>query len=1700
MTTVLPASETTEHPVAVDRISELYNGSVGTSEASEIARERIHWMCSRARGDRVIDIGCSQGIGAILLAREGFSVTGLDSHPDAIAFATEATARETQAVAARLTWIKQDIYDFSANPLLATPQLATPLFDTVILGEVIEHQALPERFLRAARRLLVPGGQLVLTTPFGLPPHKDHKATLLPADVVRMAEAADLEVTEIEVTGGYIQMTARDVASVADGSARAVRSADALLQATALGALAAQKQHYALMAKRGALVEARAKEIAKHTASIRELKNAVEIGAQALREQESELAKTTAAVEQWRIAKAKAQNEASEIRAALEAANASLRIQMAEALSEANVSRMALEAANATLLAQIAEAQREASETQTALEAANSDLHAQIAEAQAALGAVNAQLDGSQRLALDLQERIAQQDAEHLEAAKVFKLAQKRSANMLASFPDELAKRDALVALRETEVASGEAAAARADRRAANSERAQQQALATYERQINALKRSPAFQLGMILLQGFKSFRAFFRVPGQLLALRREFNQRRRLHGNIPVRELGGKDFTLLFAKLKSQGFAAACTMIDTLDLTGTMRASAYTALARELQGKDPADCARAAAFAQEADPQPWRQKWLAFRLFDAGDLIEPAQLLRALPDEIAFSASEESRTAQIEALTNLFEVKPVLPFTRSPLYAAKPRSLLYISATALPYHLSGYSVRTGALLAALKASGVDLTVATRPGYPWDRKDSVLAASSKETKFAGITYHHFRQPAQDMPIDVYIERAATAIAQLARQKQVAVIHAASNHVNALPALIAARQLGIPFHFEMRGLWEMSRASNVDGFEASERYQLGLDLEKFIARNASKVYAISQPLADFLRTDWGVAADNITVLANGIDSALFLEIIAAPPAKFTIGYAGALVPYEGLDMLLRAVAQLRAGGSAISVVLIGDGSARASLEAMVRTLSLESVVEFTGKLSPEMARARIAACSLVCLPRRADRVCELVPPIKLVEAMAMGVPIVVPDLPAFRAEAENDVTARFFRAGDVADLARAIADVQANPAAAQIRATEARRRVLAGRDWGRAAALIEANMIAGTQLQLAGPEDMAGQRAAPQPADAANPSLEALLIDPERLTALFAEQGIAPFLAQVGSRPGSSGKQRARDLMRIGTALGKAGLGKAEADLIEDTLNSDRSSFALLWAYSVNERLGEFEKARTLLAELERHPSVIDSATAQTRLEKLRNGPAYQLEVLNLIEERRARAITPVDNRICYMLHNSLPFSSGGYATRSHGVATGLRDAGFDVIVMTRPGFPQDTVAGLEDQTLPETEEIDGIVYFRTLEPKRRSMKFRHYIPEAAKVLEEQYRKLRPSLVVSASNYIVALPALIACRRLGIPFVYEVRGFWEVTKMSREEDYSDSAHYKMQSQFEAAVCKEADHVFTLTEPMREELIDRGVAADKIDLLANSCDPAKFIPRLRDDALAAQLGIPEGVAVIGYVGTFVDYEGLEDLAMACGLLKQRGHAFRLLLVGNENTSGTETGPITRMIADEAAESGFSDWLIMPGRVPHDVVHSYYSLLDICPFPRKPWPVCEMVSPMKPLEALAMQKLVIVSSVRALVEMIDHNHTGLVFTKGDIASLADTLERAMASPELRKTLGANGRKWVENERTWRTVGLKAARLLAPYATPSQPGVQTTTAASTSAAEQPTVAADGAIAADDAVAADDAPGAQTLVPTVQG
>lgn len=414
-------------------------------------------------------------------------------------------------------------------------------------------------------------------------------------------------------------------------------------------------------------------------------------------------------------------------------------------------------------------------------------------------------------------------------------------------------------------------------------------------------------------------------------------------------------------------------------------------------------------------------------------------------------------------------------------------------------------------------------------------------------------------------------------------------------------------------------------------------------------------------------------------------------------------------------------------------------------------------------------------------------------------------------------------------------------------------------------------------------------------------------------------------------------------------------------------------------------------------------------------------------------VLNRLQKRSEALYTPIKGRVAYFLHNSLPYSSGGYATRAHGLAQGLTGLGYEVMCVTRPGFPLDTPGDHLGKVVPCEDIVDGIAYFRIFEPLRKNINGNVYMLEAANSIRDFLKKNRVEFVMAASNHLTAIPAAIAAREVGIPIFYEVRGFWEVTRVSREPAYAMTPQYAGQVENETAAALYADSVFTLTLPMKEELIQRGIDEEKIILLPNSCDPTRFTPRERDHQLATQLNIPQDVPVIGYIGSFVQYEGLENLAQACAILVQNGIDFRLLLVGNENASGTERGPITEEIIRIANEHNLSDKLIMPGRVPHDQVEAYYSLIDIAPFPRKPQPVTEMVSPMKPLEALAMHKAILVSSVRALAEMVVDGKTGLIFEKGNISDLAEKLEILISNKSLRKSLGEEGRRWVEAERTW-------------------------------------------------------------------
>jgi glycosyltransferase involved in cell wall biosynthesis len=296
----------------------------------------------------------------------------------------------------------------------------------------------------------------------------------------------------------------------------------------------------------------------------------------------------------------------------------------------------------------------------------------------------------------------------------------------------------------------------------------------------------------------------------------------------------------------------------------------------------------------------------------------------------------------------------------------------------------------------------------------------------------------------------------------------------------------------------------------------------------------------------------------------------------------------------------------------------------------------------------------------------------------------------------------------------------------------------------------------------------------------------------------------------------------------------------------------------------------------------------------------------------------------------------------------------------------------------------------------------------------------------------------------ALPALMAARRLGLPFVYEVRGFWEITQVSRDPAFLHSVRYNNAVELETLTAQKADRVMTLNQPMAEELVRRGVARDKIVLIPNACDPAKYAPRNRDPDLARRLGIDLQTPVIGFVGSFTIYEGLDDLVLACGILRKRGLDFKLVLVGDEVIYNKLQRPLMPHLRALVAREQLEDHVHFAGRVASADVPQWYSLIDIAPFARKALAVSELVPPLKPLEAMAMSKTVVASDVGALQDFILHGQTGLMFPKGDIGALADMLERVLRDVALRQALGASARDWVVAQRSWATVAQNLHRAM--------------------------------------------------------
>ena len=411
-------------------------------------------------------------------------------------------------------------------------------------------------------------------------------------------------------------------------------------------------------------------------------------------------------------------------------------------------------------------------------------------------------------------------------------------------------------------------------------------------------------------------------------------------------------------------------------------------------------------------------------------------------------------------------------------------------------------------------------------------------------------------------------------------------------------------------------------------------------------------------------------------------------------------------------------------------------------------------------------------------------------------------------------------------------------------------------------------------------------------------------------------------------------------------------------------------------------------------------------------------------------------ERTTPAASADRAQIVYAVHNSLPYHSAGYSTRTHGLLSALRDQGWRVDGVSRLGYPMDLQGFKTLSNLPESTYVEGVPYHR-LGIRSGRVPNRPIVPYIQRYTEELAafaQDRRAVLVHGASNHLNGLAAVSAARRLGLPSIYEVRGLWEVTRASRDPMWEASMEYRLAAGLETEAASAASRVIALTDALKAELVRRGVDPEKISVVPNGVDASRFRPMSRDVSLARDLGIGNET-VIGYVGSIVDYEGLGLLVEAAARLSEERSDFVVLIVGD--------GAEYENLKTQVHLLGIDRFFRFVGRVPHNQVEKYYSIVDITPFPRLSVPVCEMVSPLKPFEAMAMGKVVVASDVAAMAEIVSDGTTGLLHRKNDASSLTDALRRVMDDVRLRTDLSERGRSWVDAERRWDVLGARVGRI---------------------------------------------------------
>ncbi|MBA2660336.1 MAG: glycosyltransferase, exosortase A system-associated [Nitrosospira sp.] len=383
-------------------------------------------------------------------------------------------------------------------------------------------------------------------------------------------------------------------------------------------------------------------------------------------------------------------------------------------------------------------------------------------------------------------------------------------------------------------------------------------------------------------------------------------------------------------------------------------------------------------------------------------------------------------------------------------------------------------------------------------------------------------------------------------------------------------------------------------------------------------------------------------------------------------------------------------------------------------------------------------------------------------------------------------------------------------------------------------------------------------------------------------------------------------------------------------------------------------------------------------------------------------------------------RILHILDHSLPLHSG-YTFRTLAILNEQRALGWETFHLT--GSKQENCVALE-------EDFDGWHFYRTpvaqgLMSKLPVLNQIAVIDGLTHRLDEVVKIVKPDILHAHSPVLNALPALRVGRRLGIPVVYEIRAFWEDAAVDHGTSREWGVRYRLTRYLESYALRRVDAITTICEGLRGDILGRGIAPERVTVIPNAVNIENFtMDQLPDPNLANYLGL-DGKLLLGFIGSFYAYEGLNVLLQALPKMLSCNPDIRVLLVGG--------GSQAKELKVLATQLGIEDKVIFTGRVPHDQVQRYYNLIDVLVYPRLKMRLTDLVTPLKPLEAMAQGRLVVASNVGGHLELIRDGETGILFKAGDPDALALKVLDLLSRPDSWRGLRAAARSFVETQRNW-------------------------------------------------------------------